>query len=101
MKISLAFAALCLLAAVQASVLPETTEDRTKRPNGLEAEAAALEAEAAALGGDLGSEWCGYTGCCNCSRGTDGKCHAVGVKVCLTGNCVCTEKLGVCLGNCS
>jgi hypothetical protein len=44
---------------------------------------------------------CDTNGCCNCSRQKDGSCAAItGQKICTTGKCTCTSKLGVCYGSC-
>jgi len=50
---------------------------------------------------EIAEAGCDTNGCCNCSRQKDGSCAAItGQKICTTGKCTCTSKLGVCYGSC-
>merc|ERR1711951_3930 len=97
-KMKLAFVALCLVVAVQASTLPEVQEDEFALPQTI-AEKPDL-GEILGLGEIEGLGSCNKHGCCNCSRQVGGKCAAVGAKACIKGKCQCSKHLGVCIGNC-
>merc|ERR1711962_66937 len=91
-KMKLAFVALCLVVAVQASTLPEVQEDDFALPQTI--------AEKPDLGEILGLGSCSKKGCCNCSRQVGGKCAAVGAKACIKGKCQCSKMAGICIGKC-